>query len=88
MILRVRQGLVAEGVDVTLSQLCRWFGVPRRTMYYRSVKSAPKLNSTYVEPIKAMIEESPSFGYRTVAWLLGLNKNTVQRVFQIKGWQV
>ena len=31
------------------------------------------------------IEEEPSFGYRTVAWLLGFNKNTVQRIFQIKG---
>ncbi len=27
-----------------------------------------------------MIEKEPSFGYRTVAWLLGFNKNTVQRV--------
>ena len=35
-----------------------------------------------------MIEAEPSFGYRTVAWLLGFNKNTVQRIFQIKGWQV
>src|SRR3546814_17678003 len=35
-----------------------------------------------------MIEESPSFGYRTVAYLLGFNKNTVQRIFQLKGWQV
>tara|TARA_R110000850_G_scaffold277140_1_gene423474 strand:+ start:14776 stop:15201 length:426 start_codon:yes stop_codon:yes gene_type:complete len=35
-----------------------------------------------------MIEQSPSFGYRTVAWLLGLNKNTVRRIFQLKGWQV
>lgn len=35
-----------------------------------------------------MIEESPSFGYRTVAYLLGFNKNTVQRVFQLMGWQV
>ena len=26
--------------------------------------------------------------YRTVAGLLGMNKNTVQRIFQIKGWQV
>ena len=25
---------------------------------------------------------------RTVAHLLGFNKNTVQRIFQIKGWQV
>jgi putative transposase len=35
-----------------------------------------------------MIEENPSFGYRTVANLLDMNKNTVQRVFQIMGWQV
>ena len=38
--------------------------------------------------IKAMIEENSSFGYRTVAHLLGFNKNTMQRIFQIKGWQV
>lgn len=31
-------------------------------------------------PIKAMIEESSSFGYRTVTALLGMNKNTVQRI--------
>jgi hypothetical protein len=41
-----------------------------------------------VEPIKAVIEAEPSFGYRTVANLLGFNKNTVQRIFRIKGWQV
>lgn len=33
-----------------------------------------------------MIEENPSFGYRTVAHLLGFNKNTVQRIFQLKRW--
>ncbi|MCR4157673.1 integrase core domain-containing protein [Kerstersia gyiorum] len=88
MILRVQQGLAAEGFEVSVSKLCRWFGVPRRTVYDRPVKSAPKVDSKYVEPIKAMIEESPSFGYRTVAWLLGFNKNTVQRIFQIKGWHL
>ncbi len=35
-----------------------------------------------------MIETDPSFGYRSVAVLLGMNKNTVQRIFQLKGWQV
>lgn len=42
----------------------------------------------FAEPITAMIEENPSFGYRTVAHLLNFNKNTVQRIFQLKGWQV
>ncbi len=35
-----------------------------------------------------MIGQEPSFGYRTVAWLPGFNRNTVQRVFQLRGWQV
>ena len=42
----------------------------------------------FAEPIKVMIEQEPSFGYRTVAWLPGFNKNTVQRVFQLKGWPI
>lgn len=35
-----------------------------------------------------LIEQAPSFGYRTVAGLLDMNKNTAQRIFQLKGWQV
>lgn len=66
----------------------RWFEVPRRTVYYKPTKAAPKVDEQLAVPIKAMIEENPSFGYRTVAYLLGMNKNTVQRIFQIKGWQV
>lgn len=62
--------------------------MPRRTVYYKAVKASPKLDPQFVAPIKALIEESPSFGYRTVAHLLGFNKNTVQRVFQLMGWQV
>jgi putative transposase len=35
-----------------------------------------------------MIESERSFDYRTVASLLRFNKNTVQRVFQLMGWQL
>ena len=76
------------GIAVPITKLCAWFGVPRRTVCYKPVKSPPKIDPAFEEPIKAMIEENPSFGYRTVAWLLGFNKNTVQRIFQLKGWQV
>ena len=88
MIETIRQGLQADGITVSISKLCRWFEVPRRSVYYRPVKAAPTLQGHFVAPIKAMIEENPSFGYRTVAHLLGFNKNTVQRIFQLKGWQV
>ena len=88
MIRTLHEGLLADGVAVPLAKLCAWFGVPRRTVYYKPTKAAPRVDPRFAEPIKAMIEKEPSFGYRTVAWLLGFNKNTVQRIFQIKGWQV
>lgn len=88
MIETIRQGLKEDGIDVSISKLCRWFEAPRRTVYYRPVKAEPKVQERFAKPIKAMIEEHPSFGYRTVAHLLGFNKNTVQRVFQLMRWQV
>jgi putative transposase len=88
MIRTLHEGLLADGIAVPLTRLCAWFGVPRRTVYYKPTKAAPQVDPRFAEPIKAMIEQEPSFGYRTVAWLLGFNKNTVQRIFQIKGWQV
>ena len=88
MIRKRWQGLLEAGLKVSIAQLCDWFGVPRRTVYYQPTKSAPRANPELAAPIKKMIDEEPSFGYRTVAWLLGMNKNTVQRIFQLKGWQV
>lgn len=88
MIETIRQGLQAEDVIVPITKLCRWFDVPRRTVYYKLVKAAPKVDPKFSVPIKSLIEEAPSFGYRTVAYLLGFNKNTVQRLFQLMGWQV
>ena len=87
MILQIQQGLAAEGFAVSISKLCRWFEVPRRTVYYRPVKAPAKVQERFAEPIKAMIEAELSFGYRTVAALLGFNQNTVQRIFQLKNWQ-
>jgi len=84
----IRQGLAEDGFKVSINKLCQWFDMPRRTGYYKSVKAKPKIQARFAEPIKAMINEEPSFGYRTVAALLGFNKNTVQRIFQLRGWQV
>lgn len=88
MIETIHQGLKEDGFTVSISKICQWFGVPRRTVYYKPTKSAPKVQDCFAGPVKAMIDENPSFGYRTVAHLLDFNKNTVQRIFQLKGWQV
>jgi putative transposase len=88
MIATIKQGLEEDGIQVLMTKLCRWFEVVRRTVYYRPNKAKPRVQERFEAPIKAMIEEEPSFGYRTVAGLLGFNKNTAQRVFQLRGWQI
>ena len=65
MIEGIRQGLKDDGFEVPLTKLCRWFGVARRSVYYKPSRATPKVNPAFVEPIKALIEEEPSFGYRT-----------------------
>ncbi|MCD9030113.1 IS3 family transposase [Luteimonas sp. BDR2-5] len=83
----IQQGLREDGFQVSMVKLCRWFGVARRSVYYKPTKAAPVVKPELAGPIKALIEAEPSFGYRTVAALLGMNKNTVQRIFQLEGWQ-
>ena len=56
--------------------------------YYQSVKAPPKVPHCFAEPIKAVIEDNQSFGYRAVAHLLGFNKKTVPHVFQFHCRQV
>ena len=48
MIEAIRKGLKEEGFEVSISQLCRWLDVPRRTFYYRPVKAAPRLREDLV----------------------------------------
>ena len=84
MILGLQQQLKYDGFEVSLVKLCRWFEVPRRTVYYAPTKAQPKLQERFVTPIKAMIEENPSFGYRTVAHLLGINKTRCKGCFSAR----
>ena len=62
--------------------------MPRRTFYYHPVKKEPVVNEAIATRIKQFIDKYPEAGYRTAVWMLKLNKNTVQRIFQLKGWQV
>ena len=88
MIETIRQGLKEDGHSVSISKLCRWFGVPRRSVYYRPMRRLFLVLERFAQPIKQLIEEKPTFGYRTVAHLLSFNKNTEQRIFQLMRWRV
>ena len=84
----VQAELKAEGHPVPLTKLCRWFGIPRSSVYYKPRKRKAKVDPDKVRKIKEVINEFPNYGYRRVAVVLGWNKKVVQRIFQIKGWQV
>jgi putative transposase len=76
MIFQIQHGLREDGYSVPMTKLCRWFEVPRRTVDYRPVKSAPKVQARFAAPIKQLIEADPSFGYRAVA---GRRSSTADR---------
>jgi len=78
--------MAEAGDKVSVRQLCTWFEMPRRTVYYKPVKSGPRVNELLAARIKQVIERESYAGYRTIAHALGLNKNTVQRINRIKGW--
>lgn len=83
MIRTLHVGL-ADGIKPPLTKLCARFGVPRRTVHHRPTMAAQKVDRRFAAPVKAAIEKEPSFGCQTVAWLLGLDKNTVESIIQIK----
>ena len=66
MIETIRQGLQADGITVSISKLCQWFNIPRRKVYYKPIKAAPKVDPKYAEPIKAMID------FALLVWPLAL----------------
>jgi putative transposase len=41
----IRQGLKQDGFDVSINKICQWLQVPRRTVYYKPVKSVPKVQA-------------------------------------------
>jgi putative transposase len=45
-------------------------------------EDAPKVRLEIAELFRALVDDEPSCGYRTLFGLYGISKNTVQRVFQ------
>jgi putative transposase len=52
------QRLKEDGLNVSVSKICQWFAVPHRTVCYKPIKSAPKVQAGSAEPVKAMIAAS------------------------------
>jgi len=86
--MHVQSEMAEKGYTVGITQLCRWFGIPRRTFYYRPKTREKTLDPFRVVKVKEAMERFPTYGYRRLALLTGQNKKAVQRILQTKGWQV
>jgi len=87
----------AEGKAVSIAQLCRWFGVPRSTFYYRPAAGAPRvpvLDAALVATIRTIIDAAPAAGLRMItarvrrASAVPVNRKKVHRILKVNGWQV
>ncbi|WP_353661657.1 IS3 family transposase [Hydrogenimonas sp. SS33] len=86
--MQVQSEMRNEGHSISITKLCRLFGIARRSFYYKPTRRTPKLDEERVQKVKEKMETFPTYGYRRLALLLGMNKKAVQRILQIKGWQV
>ena len=75
--------LVAEGHHVSLSKLCGWLGVPRRSIYYKPKARTRLVDPNLAERVRVTMQRFPTYGYRRLAIVLGENKKPIQRILQI-----
>lgn len=62
--LSIQRGLKDEGVWVSLTKLCQWFGVARRKTYYKPTSSPAKVKPDLAEPIKEMGDDRSGAKFR------------------------
>ena len=84
-----------EGNKVAIAMLCRWFGVPRSSFYYRPTPRASRpCDPQTVELVREVIDENPTYGLRRIAAVARrrsakpLNRKAIHRVIQENSWQV
>jgi hypothetical protein len=83
---------------VAIAQRCRWFGVPRSTVYYRPpVRSAPRppvVDTTVEAQIRTIIEVEPVAELRMItarvrrASVAPVNHKKIHRIVKLNNWQV
>ena len=86
--------LAEDGLHVSISQLCRWFGVARSKIYYQpAAGTETRMDESLARRIWKVIQEFPTYGLRRIHAVLknrdGLkvNRKKVHRIIKLNGWQ-
>ena len=82
---------LVETLDLTVSEVCRLFEVPRSTYYrWKNKDNLGELTPVELEIKRLCVENKFRYGYRKITALLNksikISKNTVQRIMQRYDW--
>lgn len=83
-----RQAAADEGVTISRARPCERLGSSQRSTSCLPGRRSRRCRHRVAVSIKVIIEENLSSAYLTVAPLLNVNQTIVQRIFQVKNWQV
>ena len=85
----------AEGKTVSIASLCRWFGLPRSSFYYRPTpRTVRRCDPEKVRLVRAIIDENPGYGVRRLTAVARkrsaepVNRKSVHRILKENSWQV
>ena len=85
----------AEGKTVSIASLCRWFGLPRSSFYYRPTpRTVRRCDPEKVRLVRAIIDENPGYGVRRLTAMARkrsaepANRKSVHRILKENSWQV
>jgi len=77
-VIRIREEMREEGWEVSVSFVCRIFGVPRSSYYYVGHRSTGvRMDEGMVRMIWEVIEDNPGYGIRKVWAVLRFRKGVV-----------
>jgi putative transposase len=87
-----------EGQTVSIAKLCRWFGVPRSTFYYRppaaTASRVPVVDQAIEAQVRGIIDANPAAGLRMIvarirrAAAAPVNRKKIHRILKLNQWQV
>src|SRR5262249_50322134 len=94
-LLTLQSEMRAEGNEVSIARLCRWFGVPRSSFYYEPGEpKAAVVDDDLVDTIRRVIEAAPAFGLRRITAMVrrklsrAVDRKRVDQILKLNGWQI
>lgn len=94
----VKSEMKEEGKEVSFKKLCKWFKIPRSTVYYKPKKASSRisrpLNQILVQKIREIIDKNPTYGVRRITAVVrkkmqkAINRKAVHRIMKKNGWQI